>query len=314
MFKGACACTCIHTYYIASVCCNVFSGHFNCFVFSKSHCREQPCAPTSACRLHHIMFQSWTDHTSECGTWPSVGSQPVLTLFCDVHGLARSPKDAVGHSPIVQYPDPRIQCPVSLWQIPRQDIPGQTAHHFQIAVQRDTAQCKLSTPPQHQVTLITKTLLPSWYRGSETLTCGDPHNFPGMLKIPFASPVKRVWCPFLKMDAPSQGPGFRSVPETWVAWQESWMVCAVGHYREQDESGTRGFLPLGLLPGQTRGRRDLEDPCDQSSSENTWYHNKDVWKLWLWARAQPTGNLRMQSYFRSQGMNEWMNWQLNAAG
>lgn len=216
-----------------------------------------------------------------------------------------------GHSPIVQYPvtehpDSRIQSPVSLWQIPRQDTPGQTAYYFQIAVQWDTAQRKLPTPPQHQVTLITKTLLPSWYEGSETLTCGEPHNFPGMLKIPFVSPVKRVRCPFLKMDAPSQGPGFRGAPETWVAWQEGWLLCAVGHYRVQDESGTRGFLHPGLLPGQTGGRRDLEDPCDQSFLENTWYHNKDVWKLWLWARAQPTGNLQMQSYFRSQGMNEWI--------
>lgn len=100
-----------------------------------------------------------------------------------------------------------------------------------------------------------------------------------MLKIPFVSPVKRVCCPFLKMDALYQGPGFRGVPETWVAWQEGWLLCAVGHYREQDESGTRRFLPPGLRPGQTGGRRDLEDPCDQSSSENTWYHNKDVWKL-----------------------------------
>lgn len=93
--QGCLACTCIHTYYTASMCCNVFSGHFNCFVFSKSRCREQPCAPTSACRLHYRMFPSLKDHTSECGTWPSVGSQPVLTPFCDVHGLARSPKDAV---------------------------------------------------------------------------------------------------------------------------------------------------------------------------------------------------------------------------
>lgn len=116
--------------------------------------------------------------------------------------------------------------------------------------------------------LITKTLVPSPYDVCEMLTCGNHGNFPGMFKIPFVSPVR-------KMDASSERQGFRGVLETfWLDWKAGhgalWVTA------EQDESGTRHFPPLGLFPGLTGERRDQEAPVTRALWRTLGTHNKDV--------------------------------------